>query len=149
MNPLVLKAMRFNPSGHNAIYTDHLETITDTLEEICPIETKKCISILGASVGLSDKFVKEHIRRLEACDVIKRVKGEYIWNIGLKKEEQKQDIKESEDYKAWCKIHDETLANEEIKPCRYRPASGDCNPEPNKIVVVNAQNCNVCKQREE
>jgi len=129
--------MRFNPSGHNTIYTDHLETITDTLEEICPIEAKKCISILGASVGMSDRFIKEHIRRLEACEVIKREKGMYVWNIGVKKEEIKQEVKEI------------PVIVGDILPCRYRPISGDCNPEPNKIVIVNAQNCNVCKQREE
>ena len=139
MNPEVLRKMRFNPSGHNSIYTDHLETITDTLEEICPIESKKCLLIVGASVGMSDRFVKEHIRRLEACDVIRKVKGEYIWNIGVKEKVKKEEEKQEAP----------TIETGDIKPCRYRPVSGDCNPGPNKIVVVNAQNCNVCKQREE
>ena len=144
MNPEVLRKMRFNPSGHNSIYTDHLETITDTLEEICPVEAKKCISILGASVGMSDRFVKEHIRRLEACDVIRKIKGEYIWNIGvkeIKQEEIKQEVP--------------IIEAGEIKPCRYRPANypdliqKTCNPEPGIIVEINPINCNVCKQREE
>jgi len=146
----VLKAMRFNPSGHNSIYTDHLETITDTLEEICPIDAKKCISILGASVGLSDKFVKEHIRRLEACEVIKREKGVYIWNIGVKKEPKSFLIEgmKNEDVPdtAPGNIGIEEI---EIRPCTQRNDKMICSVIKGHSRQVTSTQCNACGSRQE
>lgn len=144
MNPEVLKKMRFNPTGHNAIYADHLETITDTLEEICPLEAKECISITGAAVGISDRFIKEHFRRLEACKIIKREKGMYLWLLNGKKQmNHNEEIIDSA-------INGKSeFFQEELKPCKYRPREGDCNPVPGKIVKVNAQNCNACTMRDE
>lgn len=149
MNPEVLRKMRFNPSGHNSIYTDHLETITDTLEEICPIEAKKCISILGASVGMSDRFVKEHIRRLEACDVIRKVKGEYIWNIGVK-ETPKSILLEGMKNEDVLDTFPRTIGEikEEYPLCKER-VGGECVHFEGNPFLPSQHRCVACKTRQE
>lgn len=147
MDIKILEKMGFRRAPHNEIFYDHLEVIIDFLKDKCPIEKKKALAMLRGSVGISNRYVREHLDSLLAWDIIKSHARNYEWIFDI--QEQKQEVKKSNDYKQWSKIHDETLANEPIKPCRYRPLSGDCNPIPNKFVKISAQNCNPCTIREE
>lgn len=145
MNPKILEKMGFKPTSHNEIFLDHLECIADFLKAQCPIEKKKALAMLRGSTGISNRYVREHIESLLAWNIIRSHAGNYEWIFDI----QEQEVKKSNDYTQWSKIHDETLANEPIKPCRYRPLSGECNPLPNKFVKISAQNCNPCTIREE
>ena len=137
MNPKILEKMGFKPTSHNEIFLDHLEVITDFLKVQCPIDKKKCISMLRGSTGISNRYVKEHIDSLLAWDIIKSHAGNYEWIFDIEK--QKQEIENIK----------ENISSEEIKPCKFRPTSGECNPFPGVTVLPSAAMCNTCKQREE
>ena len=137
--------MGFRPSAHNEIFLDHLEIITDFLIGHCPIEKKKALHMLRGSTGISQRYVKEHIDSLLAWDIIKLSKGNYEWVLdgvqpaGIKIEGMKIE-----------EVPDNFPGNiGEIKPCKFRPGTGKCNPYPGVSVYPSALVCNGCEQREE
>lgn len=138
MNPEILKKMRFTPTGHNSIYCDNLETICDVLEEICPIDTKKAIPVVGAAVGMSNRFVREHLARLEATEVIIRQKGQFHWNCGTNLNMKNEDVPDT---------IPESM--EEMKPCIFREEGKQCNPSPGVTIKPSASYCNLCSERQE
>jgi len=147
MNQKILKMMGFKPSSHNEIYLDHLETITDFLIEHCPIDQKRALSMLRGSTGISIRYVKEHIDSLLAWGIIKKEKGEYLWTlegvqpIRIKIEGKNEDVPDHFSGNV-------RMEAKEIKPCKYRPAVGECNPLPGVSVLPSSEICNMCTQRE-
>lgn len=143
MNAKILQKMGFKPSAHNEIYYDHLETITDFLIEQCPIESKKAISMLRGSTGISIRYVKEHIDSLVAWGIIKRSNGNFEWIL--------EGVQPS-------KITIEGMINEEVpdtlpgdlgehKPCIYRKEDGYCYFNPDKLFIPGVKKCDKCIAR--
>jgi len=151
MNKDVLIAMRFNPTSHNIIYTDHVGICSDVLMDICPCNKHHAISIVGAAMGVSDKFVKEHFRRFEACGVIAIKKDIVYWllsgakndnsipNISYKSDDVKEPIKHIDI------VNDDNLnMAEELKPCKLRNDELMTCGFNSKNTPIRLNQCNKC-----
>lgn len=134
MNPKILEMMRFRPSGHNQVALDHIECISEFLEEQCPIEKNKAKKMLRGSMGISTRYVQEYIDSFEAWKIIKVKSGniEYLLNE-----------------KPIATIQDAMINETTMLPCKYRPEIGECNPVPGINIIPNAHYCNDCRQRTE
>lgn len=82
MNPKILEMMHFRPSGHNQVSLDHIECISEFLEEFCPIDKTKAKRMLRGSMGISLRYVQEYLDSFEAWKIIKIKSGniEYLLN---------------------------------------------------------------------
>jgi len=150
MNMLILQKMGFKPTGHNEIFLDHLETITDFLIEHCPIAEKKAVSMLRGSTGISIRYVKEHIDSLVAWNIIKKHKGEYIWILpGCQEKKIILDVKNEDVPDTLPGDIGMGEEKEEIKLCIHRSDKMVCFAIPGHNVKVDTNKCNRCGSRQE
>jgi hypothetical protein len=70
MNQRILNHIGFRPNSYNQIFFEHMEDISEFLEEYCPLDKKKCVHMLRAKVGVGDRGIKEHIDNLIAWDIV-------------------------------------------------------------------------------
>lgn len=145
MNLLVLQKMGFKPSAHNEIYYDHLETITDFLIDQCPIESKKALSMLRGSTGISIRYVKEHIDSLLSWGIIRKHAGNFEWMLeGCQTKRIVLEGVKNED------IPDTLPGNlGEYKPCIHRSEDNTCVFNPDKPFIPEIKKCDKCIARSE
>lgn len=145
MNQLILQKMGFKPSAHNEIYYDHLETITDFLIDQCPIDSKKALSMLRGSTGISIRYVKEHIDSLLAWGIIRKHAGNYEWVLdGCQEKKIVLEGMKNEDIP-------DTFPGDlgEYKPCSFRDELNVCKFNPEKPFVPEIKKCAKCIARKE
>lgn len=140
--------MGFKPTSHNEIFLDHLEIITDFLIEQCPIESKKALSMLRGSTGISLRYVKEHVDSLLSWGIIRKSRGYYEWGLegvrpaGIKLDMKNEDVPDTFP-------GDIGELEIEIRPCIYRNDELVCSAISGHAVKVNADKCNRCGFRKE
>ena len=142
MDSEILRHIGFTPSSHNEIFYDHLETIIDFFRIRSPIEKKKALAMLRGSMGISNRYVKEHIESLIAWDIIKSKGGYYEWVFGIKIE----DIKPED-------VPDTFPGNigevkEEYPICKVR-IDNQCTFFEGKPFTPSFHRCVACKSRQE
>jgi len=145
MNPKILEMMRFRPSGHNQVSLDHIECISEFLEEFCPIDKQKAKKMLRGSMGISSRYIQEYIDSFEAWKIIKIKSG----NIEYLLSEKDKPLFLGEDEKPITMIHEAMRNETTMLPCKYRPEIGECNPVPGINIIPNPKYCNECSQRVE
>lgn len=144
MHQKILKKMGFKPTSHNEIYLDHLEIITDFFIDQCPVESKKALSMLRGSTGISIRYVKEIVDSLLAWGIIKKHLGNYEWMLegvrpaGIKLEINNEDVPD-------------TIPGDlgEYKPCTFRDENNVCNFTPEKPFTPKVNKCEKCIARSE
>lgn len=144
MHPEILKKMGFKPTTHNEIYLDHLEIITDFFIEQCPIDSKKALSMLRGSTGISIRYVKEIVDSLLSWGIIRKHLGNYEWMLeGVRPAGIKLDINNEDvpDTFPGCVG--------EYKPCIHRREDNICIFNPNKPFTPEIKKCDKCIARKE
>lgn len=136
--------MRFRPSGHNQVSLDHIENISEFLEEFCPIDKTKAKRMLRGSLGISTRYIQEYLDSFEAWKIIKVKGGNIEYLVG---KEQVDTLYMGEGEKPITELHKAMINETTMLPCKYRPEIGECNPVPGINIIPNAKYCNGCSQR--
>lgn len=150
----IMKHMGFSPSPHNEIFFEHLEIITDFLKQRCPIEKKKCMSMLHGCMGISNRYVKEHLDSLCAWDIIRSRGGNYEWILGIKIENMLNEDVPDNFPGCLGMVLDVTprknnIVEETYPICKSRQEDTTCIFFEGKPFKPSPHRCNACKTRQE